>query len=115
MIPGPNNILLPSEEYYFRATLDHDGVFAFYYHPTKIENDSEWVYVGSLPDHNICLDIYGDTGSGACGYNNVCNLVNWRPVCRWSTRITNMEIAGPFAGPFVLKEARVIMSWLPNR
>ncbi|CAA0823854.1 receptor-like protein kinase 1 [Striga hermonthica] len=68
-------------------------------HPSisiKIDNNSEWVYVGSLPDHNICLDIYGDTGSGACGYNNVCNLVNWRPVCRCPKGFTLVDPSNPY-------------------
>ncbi|KAL1546671.1 G-type lectin S-receptor-like serine/threonine-protein kinase LECRK4 [Salvia divinorum] len=70
----------PSSDNYYRATLDWDGVFAQYYHPKSFGNSPGWQVAGSWPD-NICMNINGDTGSGACGYNSVCNIENRRPVC----------------------------------
>ncbi|KAL6564614.1 hypothetical protein OROMI_016064 [Orobanche minor] len=76
---------LPPSEYYYRATLDFDGLFSMYHYPKKIDSRSRWVSVDSLPPgdkiHNICHDIDGNKGSGACGYNNVCSLENGRPAC----------------------------------
>ncbi|KAL6564612.1 hypothetical protein OROMI_016062 [Orobanche minor] len=90
------NSKLPPSEYYYRATLDFDGVFAMYHYPKKFNNHSRWVSVGSLPDHNICLDIDGDRGSGACGYNSVCRLVNLRPVCHCPKGFSLVDPSNPY-------------------
>ncbi|XP_042046632.1 G-type lectin S-receptor-like serine/threonine-protein kinase LECRK4 [Salvia splendens] len=75
---SPNSIP-PSSGNYYRATLDWDGVFTQYYHP-KTGNSPGWQVAWSWPD-NICNDINGDTGSGACGYNSICRIEAQRPVC----------------------------------
>ncbi|CAA0823853.1 receptor-like protein kinase 1 [Striga hermonthica] len=74
---------LPAADYYFRATIDFDGVFSLYHYPKKFDRNSKWEISsgGTLPE-NVCLAITGDKGSGACGYNNVCSLKDGRPVCR---------------------------------
>ncbi|KAH7859623.1 hypothetical protein Vadar_003397 [Vaccinium darrowii] len=76
LAPG---IVLPSGDYYHRATLDFDGVFTQYYHP-KTENGN-WTVFWSEPD-NICVGIVGKEGRGACGYNSICTINdNKRPDC----------------------------------
>ncbi|KAH7861878.1 hypothetical protein Vadar_032099 [Vaccinium darrowii] len=76
LAPG---IVLPSGDYYHRATLDFDGVFTQYYHP-KTENGN-WTVFWYKPD-NICVDIVGNQGRGACGYNSICTINdNKRPNC----------------------------------
>ncbi|KAL6505326.1 hypothetical protein OROGR_025143 [Orobanche gracilis] len=40
---------LPPSEYYYRATLDFDGLFSMYHYPKKFDSSSLWVSVGSLP------------------------------------------------------------------
>ncbi|KAI3449908.1 hypothetical protein Pfo_006573 [Paulownia fortunei] len=76
----PRSIPLPAD-YYYRATLNFDGVFTQYYHPRNFDSNPRWTTVGSWPD-NICVSVDGDKGSGACGYNSVCRLENQRPVCQ---------------------------------
>lgn len=75
----PGSIPLSSDNYH-RVTLDFDGVLSHYYH-SRSSNSSGWNIVWSQPE-NICIEIDGDKGPGACGYNNVCSLsTNKRPVC----------------------------------
>lgn len=71
----------PPSDNYYRATLDFDGVFTQYYHPRNFGSNPQWSAARSWPE-NICFNIDGDKGSGACGYNNVCRLENQRPVCQ---------------------------------
>ncbi|XP_060200159.1 G-type lectin S-receptor-like serine/threonine-protein kinase LECRK2 [Lycium barbarum] len=78
----PPNVPSISENYH-RLSLDFDGVLTHYYHPksTTSTGNERWSTLWSLPD-NICLAILGETGSGVCGYNNVCHLgENQRPYC----------------------------------
>ncbi|XP_074349809.1 G-type lectin S-receptor-like serine/threonine-protein kinase RLK1 [Apium graveolens] len=67
------NGAIPSTGYYHRATLTFDGVLVQYYHPKDSTGTSKWISVWQIPV-NICLDVRGDTGSGACGFNSVCRL-----------------------------------------
>ncbi|KAM7497580.1 hypothetical protein LguiA_021994 [Lonicera macranthoides] len=70
-----------SLEYYYRATLNFDGVFEIYSRPKRSAAPRNWTATWTKPD-NICLDICGRMGSGACGYNSVCQLNNnRRPIC----------------------------------
>ncbi|KAF4359221.1 hypothetical protein F8388_005330 [Cannabis sativa] len=67
--------------YYYRATLDFDGVFTKYSYPKNPTKDSNWSVVWSIPD-NICLQRFAYGNSGVCGYNRVCRLdQNKRPLC----------------------------------
>ncbi|KAM7497575.1 hypothetical protein LguiA_021989 [Lonicera macranthoides] len=67
--------------YYFRATLNFDGVFEIYSRPKQSNGARNWTAIWMQP-YNICLDIIGSIGSGACGYNSVCQLGNnRRPIC----------------------------------
>ncbi|KAF4374940.1 hypothetical protein G4B88_004691 [Cannabis sativa] len=51
-------------DYYYRATLDFDGVFTTYSHPKNFTKESDWSVVWSIPD-NICLQpfAYGNSGN----------------------------------------------------
>ncbi|MCD7447137.1 hypothetical protein HAX54_023882 [Datura stramonium] len=70
----------PASQNYHRVTLSFDGVLSHYYH-SRNSNSSGWSILWSQPN-NICIEIDGNNGPGACGYNNVCNLgTNNRPVC----------------------------------
>ncbi|KAL8091178.1 hypothetical protein AgCh_040327 [Apium graveolens] len=72
---------LPAPGYYHRATLDFDGVFTQYYHPKEFTGTPSWTVVWQEPG-NMCADVKGVHGSGACGFNNVCSLDDKRrPVC----------------------------------
>ncbi|KAM7497581.1 hypothetical protein LguiA_021995 [Lonicera macranthoides] len=66
-----------SLEYYYRSTLNFDGVFKIYSRPKRSNAARNWTATWTKLD-NICLDIHGRMGSGACGYNSVCQLNNNR-------------------------------------
>ncbi|GAB4835163.1 hypothetical protein Ancab_000071 [Ancistrocladus abbreviatus] len=72
--------VVSTKDYYQRATLNFDGVFAWYYHPRN--SSSGWVSF-QVVQENICISINGELDSGACGYNNICHLGNdQRPFCK---------------------------------
>ncbi|KAI7989491.1 G-type lectin S-receptor-like serine/threonine-protein kinase LECRK3 [Camellia lanceoleosa] len=78
----PQQLLFPTTEYYHRATLNFDGVFTQYYHPKSFDSSTKWTPIWSAPD-NICLNINGEEGSGACGFNSICTLNEYkRPECK---------------------------------
>ncbi|KAG6789231.1 hypothetical protein POTOM_005321 [Populus tomentosa] len=74
----------PAGDYFYRATLDVDGLFTLYAHPRAQTNGrwgQTWVAIWSVPD-DICSDSNGDLGGGPCGYNSYCKLgANRRPIC----------------------------------
>ncbi|XP_047321172.1 G-type lectin S-receptor-like serine/threonine-protein kinase LECRK2 [Impatiens glandulifera] len=85
---GKDLIFLQEEEgnrgagegfYYYRATLDSDGVFAVY----RWRNEEPtWKVVWQIPK-DICLTDPTYSGSGVCGFNRICRLnVNSRPDCQ---------------------------------
>ncbi|CAK7339229.1 unnamed protein product [Dovyalis caffra] len=72
---------VPTADFYHRATLNFDGVFTQYFYPKTSGSNRSWSSVWSKPD-NICVDIGGGLGSGACGYNSICSLNDdKRPDC----------------------------------
>uniref|UniRef100_A0A175YFJ8 Receptor-like serine/threonine-protein kinase n=1 Tax=Daucus carota subsp. sativus TaxID=79200 RepID=A0A175YFJ8_DAUCS len=71
--------IILSEAYYHRAILHFDGILVQYYHPRELTKGTKWTPVWQIPE-NICLDILGMGGSGACGFNNVCRLNDSRRV-----------------------------------
>uniref|UniRef100_A0A2N9J6P9 Receptor-like serine/threonine-protein kinase n=1 Tax=Fagus sylvatica TaxID=28930 RepID=A0A2N9J6P9_FAGSY len=69
-------------DFYFRATLNFDGVFIQYSHPKTSNANGSWTPIWFVPD-NICIASLVWTGSGTCGYNSICNLKpNRRPMCK---------------------------------
>ncbi|XP_030949512.1 G-type lectin S-receptor-like serine/threonine-protein kinase RLK1 [Quercus lobata] len=69
-------------DFYFRATLNFDGVFTQYSHPKTSNANGSWTSLWSIPD-NICLATVLNSGSGTCGYNSICTLKSSdrRPKC----------------------------------
>ncbi|KAJ7982157.1 Receptor-like protein kinase 1 [Quillaja saponaria] len=76
--------IAPARDFYYRATLNFDGIFMQYAHPKASRNgtrNQSWFPVWSVPD-NTCLNIRGNLGSGACGFYSYCVLgENGRPTC----------------------------------
>ncbi|KAK9224458.1 hypothetical protein WN943_009491 [Citrus x changshan-huyou] len=71
--------VVPAADFYYRATLNFDGVFAQYFYPKN--GNENWSVAWSEPE-NICVNIGGEMGSGACGYNSICSLdSDGRPKC----------------------------------
>ncbi|KAK4607332.1 hypothetical protein RGQ29_001241 [Quercus rubra] len=68
-------------DFYFRATLNFDGVFTQYSHPKTSNANGSWTWLWSIPD-NICHATVSNSGSGTCGYNSICTLKSGqRPKC----------------------------------
>ncbi|XP_030923318.1 G-type lectin S-receptor-like serine/threonine-protein kinase LECRK2 [Quercus lobata] len=68
-------------DFYFRATLNFDGVFTQCSHPRTSNASGSWNPIWSVPD-NICVNSNAKTGSGTCGFNSICTLKpDRRPMC----------------------------------
>ncbi|KAL7174678.1 hypothetical protein ACSBR2_033846 [Camellia fascicularis] len=81
----------PATEYFHRATLDFDGVFTQYYHLKAFNSSTKWAPIWPKPA-NICVDIGGGEGSGACGFNSICKLNdNQRPDCKCPPRYSLVD------------------------
>ncbi|XP_059651801.1 G-type lectin S-receptor-like serine/threonine-protein kinase LECRK2 [Cornus florida] len=76
--------IVPARDFYYRATLDYDGVFVQYAHPKAPRNGcsvQSWSRVWSVPN-DICAAISDERGGGSCGFNSYCILdSNGRPAC----------------------------------
>ncbi|KAG5253603.1 G-type lectin S-receptor serine/threonine-protein kinase [Salix suchowensis] len=71
----------PVGDYFYRATLDVDGLFTLY-----------------VPD-DICSDSKGDLGGGPCGYNSYCSLgTNRRPYCECLPGFSLSDTTNKFGG-----------------
>ncbi|GFP94412.1 g-type lectin s-receptor-like serine/threonine-protein kinase rlk1 [Phtheirospermum japonicum] len=82
---------IPSvSDFYYRATIDFDGVFTQYYFPRDSNGSSRWTAATLWPD-NIC-----GTGSGACGYNSICRLQESRPVCECPQGFSLVDSSNPY-------------------
>ncbi|XP_044470542.1 G-type lectin S-receptor-like serine/threonine-protein kinase LECRK3 [Mangifera indica] len=69
-----------AKDFYYRATIDFDGVFTLYQHPKNSRNES-WTALWSIPD-DICKASFTGIGSGTCGFNSFCRLEgDNRPIC----------------------------------
>ncbi|KAK4262561.1 hypothetical protein QN277_028109 [Acacia crassicarpa] len=77
-----DNLVLDVRRNYYRATLDYYGVFTLYSHPKESNEAQVWSVAGYVPN-NICETIFGEMGSGSCGYNSYCSWDdnNKRPTC----------------------------------
>ncbi|KAK8618655.1 hypothetical protein V6N13_132640 [Hibiscus sabdariffa] len=72
---------VPSADYYYRVTLNFDGVLTLSSYPMNSTDARNWSVGGTIPD-NICTTNFGELGSGTCGYNNICVLKgDKRPEC----------------------------------
>ncbi|KAM7476666.1 hypothetical protein LguiB_023909 [Lonicera macranthoides] len=74
-----------TRDFYYRATLDSDGIFAQYAHaksPKDGSNSGEsWFSAWHVPE-DICFAMIGDYGPGVCGLNSFCALDPFgRPTC----------------------------------
>ncbi|KAL5765058.1 hypothetical protein ACOSQ2_017652 [Xanthoceras sorbifolium] len=71
-----------ASNFYYRATMNFDGVFIQYQHPKTSSGNEGWTAFWSLPD-DICRASSVTASSGTCGYNSVCRLNGERrPTCQ---------------------------------
>ncbi|KAG5566211.1 hypothetical protein RHGRI_001973 [Rhododendron griersonianum] len=91
VVLGPTTVL-PSGDNYYRATLDFDGVLTLYYHPkTENANPKTWTALWFEPD-NICVGIIASQGRGACGFNSICTIDDYkRPNCSCPERFSLLD------------------------
>ncbi|KAF8412447.1 hypothetical protein HHK36_000411 [Tetracentron sinense] len=88
----------PIADYYYRATMDFDGLFTQYAHPRTSNGNQSWSIVWSIPN-DICSDISGELGSGVCGYNSYCLLNSERrPSCNCPPEYSLINPNDKFSG-----------------
>ncbi|RWR77828.1 G-type lectin S-receptor-like serine/threonine-protein kinase RLK1 [Cinnamomum micranthum f. kanehirae] len=68
-------------DFYYRATLDFDGVFRQYRYPKPKQRNGEtaenWSIISSIPrPTEICRVTPSKEGSGICGFNSYCRVGN---------------------------------------
>ncbi|KAJ6387817.1 hypothetical protein OIU77_026395 [Salix suchowensis] len=81
---------VPLQDFYHRATIDYDGVFRQYVYPKSASSGKRWALALTTSTNfvppDICLAISYPLGSGACGFNSLCELGDdQRPSCRCPT------------------------------
>ncbi|KAF8412448.1 hypothetical protein HHK36_000412 [Tetracentron sinense] len=94
---SPANIL-PITEYYYRATMDFDGVFTQYAYPRTSNGNQSWSNLWSIPN-DICFDNSSQLGSGVCGFSSYCELTSdKRPSCECPPEYSLMDPNNKFGG-----------------
>lgn len=92
--------LVSTKDYYYRATLNFDGVFSEYYRlkTTSSSRDESWTTLWSVPE-NICIASRVFKSSGACGFNRICRLnADRRPVCECPRGFTLLDSNDEYRG-----------------
>ncbi|XP_031262138.1 G-type lectin S-receptor-like serine/threonine-protein kinase LECRK3 [Pistacia vera] len=79
-LPSWTKLANPRADYYFRATLDFDGVFTEYARPKNPDDNQGWWPLRVVPE-NMCLAMFHDIGRGGCGFNSYCSIENGRFSC----------------------------------
>ncbi|XP_057442124.1 G-type lectin S-receptor-like serine/threonine-protein kinase RLK1 isoform X2 [Lotus japonicus] len=75
------NETVSTDGFYYKATLNYDGVLTIAYHPKDPKNGTSWVVVKTRPE-NICLNSRFTEGEGVCGFNSICTIKeDQRPMC----------------------------------
>ncbi|XP_037494145.1 G-type lectin S-receptor-like serine/threonine-protein kinase LECRK3 isoform X2 [Jatropha curcas] len=82
---------------YYRATLDYNGVLTKYVYPRGSVGDRSWSIAQYIP-LDICTSIFNNYGSGACGYNSYCSMINGRPNCTCPPGYSFMDGNNLFGG-----------------
>ncbi|MED6218449.1 hypothetical protein PIB30_026672 [Stylosanthes scabra] len=94
------DLVLDTWNNYYRATLDYYGVFTQYVHSKDSNSQQQgWRILRYIPG-DICtsvLDGYG-YGSGACGYNSYCSMLEQRPTCTCLDGYTLIDPSNVFGG-----------------
>ncbi|MED6110902.1 hypothetical protein PIB30_047318 [Stylosanthes scabra] len=95
------DLVLDTRNNYYRATLDYFGVLTQYVHSKDSNSQQQgWRILRYIPG-DICtsvLDGYYGYGSGACGYNSYCSMIEQRPTCTCLDGYTLIDPSNVFGG-----------------
>ncbi|RDY10848.1 G-type lectin S-receptor-like serine/threonine-protein kinase LECRK3, partial [Mucuna pruriens] len=97
------NISKPNEmvstiDFYYKATINYDGVFTISYYPKDSKNGQGWVVIKTLPE-NICLNSTFTNSEGVCGFNSICTLQDdKRPKCNCSEGYSLIDPNNMYSG-----------------
>ncbi|KAK7333621.1 hypothetical protein VNO80_30397 [Phaseolus coccineus] len=98
-----------SNDVYYKATINYDGVFTVSYYPKDPKKEQRWVTLNAIPE-NICLNSTFKDGGGVCGLNSICNLKedDRRPICNCQERYSLIDSNNMYGGciPHFLKQKK---------
>ncbi|XP_058725602.1 G-type lectin S-receptor-like serine/threonine-protein kinase LECRK3 [Vicia villosa] len=72
-IIGNRNETFLNDDFYYKATINYDGVFTLSYFPKYLKNVTSWLVAKTIPE-NMCSNDNFNNGKGVCGINSICNL-----------------------------------------
>ncbi|KAL9319693.1 hypothetical protein ACSQ67_011532 [Phaseolus vulgaris] len=97
-IVSTSNDTISSNDVYYKATINYDGVFTVSYYPKDPKKEQRWVTLTTIPE-NICLDSTFNDGGGVCGLNSICNLKDdQRPMCNCLERYYLIDSNNMYSG-----------------
>ncbi|XP_047159283.1 G-type lectin S-receptor-like serine/threonine-protein kinase LECRK3 [Vigna umbellata] len=93
-----SNDTISSNDVYYKATLNFDGVLTVSYYPKDPNKEQKWVTLKTIPE-NICLDSTFTDGGGVCGFNSICNLKDdQRPMCNCPEKYSLIDSNNMYGG-----------------
>ncbi|QCD79608.1 somatic embryogenesis receptor kinase 4 [Vigna unguiculata] len=93
-----SNETISSNDVYYKATLNFDGVLTVSYYPKDPNKEQRWVTLKTIPE-NICLNSTIMDGGGVCGFNSICNLKDdQRPMCNCPERYSLIDSNNMYGG-----------------
>ncbi|XP_028203000.1 G-type lectin S-receptor-like serine/threonine-protein kinase LECRK3 isoform X3 [Glycine soja] len=96
-ITKPNETI-STNDFYYKATINYDGVFTVSYYPKDLRKGQGWVTTKTIPE-NICLSSTFTDGEGVCGFNSICNLkADQRPICNCPERYSLIDSNNMYGG-----------------
>ncbi|CAI8595488.1 unnamed protein product [Vicia faba] len=87
-----------TDNFYYKATINYDGVFTIAFYPKDPKRGQSWVIAKTIPE-NICLYSTFTDGEGVCGFNSICTLTNdQRPNCTCPDGYSLIDSNNMYAG-----------------
>ncbi|RHN74542.1 putative protein kinase RLK-Pelle-SD-2b family [Medicago truncatula] len=92
------NVRFSTDEFYYKATINYDGVFTISVYPKDPKRGQSWVIAKTIPE-NICLYYTSIYGEGVCGFNSMCTITNdQRPNCTCPDEYSPIDSNNMYAG-----------------
>ncbi|CAJ2659217.1 unnamed protein product [Trifolium pratense] len=91
------NAAFSTNDFYYKATMNYDGVFTIASYPKDQTTGHGWVMAKTIPE-NICLySSFRD--EGVCGFNSICTLTyDQRPNCTCPDKYSLIDSNNMYAG-----------------